>query len=144
MSRNERAQTAKREIKRARRTDLRTRRTRYRLGQAIIKLMQQKPVDDLTVQEMLDHAGIGRSTFYLHFTGTEDLLLTQIEEGMEMWSTTLSRTQEKSPRVAPVAEFFAHAASGRKLYRALIDSRRIYEFCELAQGLFARGIARRL
>ena len=43
-----------------------------------------------------------------------------------------------------MAEFFAHVASARKLYRALVDSGRIHAFFELAQGYFARGIARRL
>jgi len=63
---------------------------------------------------------------------------------MEMWSTALTRKKEKSLRVTAVMEFFAHAASGRKIYRALIDSGRIHTFFELAQGYFSRGIARRM
>jgi len=61
-----------------------------------------------------------------------------------MWSTALLRATEKSLRVAAVAEFLAHAASARKLYRALVDSGPIHAFFELVQGYFARGIARRL
>ena len=61
-----------------------------------------------------------------------------------MWSTILSTRQEKSRRVAPVAEFFAHVASAGKLYRSLVASGRIQAFFDLAQGYFARGIARRL
>ena len=61
-----------------------------------------------------------------------------------MWSTALLKEQEKSYRVAPVAEFFAHVGDAKKLYRALVDSGRIHVFFELAQGYFARGITRRL
>jgi hypothetical protein len=61
-----------------------------------------------------------------------------------MWSNLLSTNQEKSRRLAPVAEFFAHVASARKLYRSLLLSGRLQEFFDLAQGYFARGIARRL
>ena len=43
-----------------------------------------------------------------------------------------------------MAEFFGHVADARKLYRALVNSGRIDAFFELAQGYFARGIARRL
>jgi hypothetical protein len=37
-----------------------------------------------------------------------------------------------------------HVGDAKKLYRALVDSGRIHAFFELAQGYFARGIARRL
>jgi len=47
--------------------------------------------------------------------------------------------------VAPVAEFFAHVGSARKLHRALVDLAGVIQaFFDLAQGYFARGIARRL
>ncbi len=55
-----------------------------------------------------------------------------------------SRKHEKSNRLAPVEEFFAHAGSAMIFYRALIDSGRIHAFFDLAEGCFARGIARRL
>jgi len=60
-----------------------------------------------------------------------------------MWSTILSSRQKKSRR-APAAEFFAHVAGARKLYRSLLLPCRIQEFFDLAQDHFARGIARRL
>jgi AcrR family transcriptional regulator len=124
--------------------DLRIRRTRGRLGDALVALIEEKPIDKITVQEVLDRATVGRSTFYLHYRDMNDLFLCVLEDGLEMWSAALLRRQEKSHRVAPVAEFFAHVADARKLYRALVDSGRIHAFFELAQGYFARGIARRL
>ena len=106
--------------------------------------MRDKPIDQITVQEVLDHAGVGRSTFYLHYRDKDDLFLDLMENGMEMWSTLLTQKHEKSNRLAPVEEFFAHAGSAMIFYRALIDSGRIHAFFDLAQGCFARGIARRL
>jgi len=67
-----------------------------------------------------------------------------MEHGLEMWSNILCDRQEKSRRLVPVAEFFAHVASARKLYRSLVASGRIQVYFDLAQGYFARGIARRL
>jgi AcrR family transcriptional regulator len=124
--------------------DLRVRRTRERLGAALIALIEEKAMDEVTVQEVLDRAKVGRSTFYVHYEDKDDLLLSQMEEGLQMWSNILSTKQEKSRRVAPVAEFFAHVASARKLYRSLVASGRIQAYFDLAQGYFARGIARRL
>jgi AcrR family transcriptional regulator len=150
MSNNERSPLGKgpteqrRNDKQRRKPDLRIRRTRGRLGNALVALMQENPIGKITVQEVLDRAAVGRSTFYLHYRDKDDLFLCVLEDGLEMWSTALLRKQGKSYRVAPVAEFFMHVGDAKKLYRALVDSGRIHAFFELAQGYFARGIARRL
>jgi AcrR family transcriptional regulator len=130
--------------RRRRASDLRIRRTRGRLSNALVELMRDKSINQITVQEVLKQAAVGRSTFYLHYRDKDDLLLDLMENGMEMWSNGLSKTKEKSHRLVPVEEFFAHAASAMQFYRALIDSGRIHSFFDLAQGCFARGIARRL
>lgn len=124
--------------------DRRIERTRNRLGNALIALIQEKPIDQVTVRDVLNRAGVGRSTFYVHYRDKDDLFLSELELGLEMWTTTLSRQQEKSNRVAPVSEFFAHVASAKRLYRALVDSGRIEAYFELAQGYFARGIEQRI
>jgi AcrR family transcriptional regulator len=124
--------------------DRRIRKTRERLGAAIIQLMVEKPMDEITVQEVLQRAGVGRSTFYLHFRDKDDLFMSEIEQALENWSTALVRRQEKSRRVVPVAEVFAHIAEAQKLYRAMVESGRIDDFFSLAQEYFARGIEQRL
>ena len=141
MSRNERAG----QVRQQRKPDERTRRTRQRLGSALVDLIMEKPFDDVTVQEVLDRASVGRSTFYLHFRGKDDLLLSQLEMFLEMTSTTLSLRKEKSHRVVPVEEMFAHIGHpNNKVYCALADAGRLNDFFDLAQGYFARGIERRL
>lgn len=126
------------------RRDQRVQRTRERLGLALLALIQERPIDEVTVQDVLNRASVGRSTFYLHFRGKDDLLLCQFEWFLEIMSTMLSVRREKSHRLVPVAEMFAHLAEQRKLYRALSDCGRLRDFFELAEGYFARGIARRL
>ena len=98
----------------------------------------------MTVQDVLDRASVGRSTFYLHIRDKDDLLLSQLEKFLETMSTALSTRNERSHRVVPVAELFAHIGSQKKLYRALADSGRLNDFFDLAQGYFARGIEQRL
>jgi len=150
MSKNERSTSPRRPAEprkndqQRRKPDRRIRQTRDRLGDALIALIQEKPIDEVTVQEVLDRAGVGRSTFYVHYRDKDDLFLSELEDALEMWTTALSRKREQSRRVAPVAEFFAHVADARRLYRALVDSGRIHAFFDLAEGYFARGIARRL
>jgi len=143
MSKNEEAHTVNSHQPKQK-TDRRVLRTRNRLGDALIALMQEKPFDAITVQEVLDRAGVSRSTFYVHYRDKDDLFLSDADEFLEAISTMLSRREDKSNRVAPVREFFAHVAEARQLYTALIEAGIIHDFLELAQGHFARGIERRL
>lgn len=127
-----------------RKPDERVRRTHERLGNALVQLIGEKPIDDITVQEVLDRASVGRSTFYLHFRDKNDLLLSQLEMFLERMSTALTRRNDKSDRVVPVEEMFAHIGGQNKMYRALGDSGRLNDFFDLAHGYFARGIEQRL
>jgi AcrR family transcriptional regulator len=127
-----------------RKPDARVQRTRDQLGTALIQLIVEKPINDVTVQDVHDRAGVGRSTFYLHYRDKDDLLVSQLEMFLEFMSTSLSVRKDKSNRVAPVAEMFEHIGNQNKLYRVLSDSSHLKDFFDLAEGYFARGIERRL
>jgi AcrR family transcriptional regulator len=147
MSRNELSKSKKlhdQGEKPKRKPDERVLRTCSRLGMALIQLIQERPINDVTVQDILDRSSVGRSTFYLHYRDKDDLLVDQLEFFLESMSTMLSKRKEKSTRVAPVEEMFAHIGQENKLYRVLSDSGHLKEFFDLAEGHFARGIEQRL
>ncbi len=134
----------KKKAKRQRKPDERAQRTQERLGGALVELILEKPINDITVQEVLDRASVGRSTFYLHFRDKNDLLLSQLETFLATMSTVLIVRKEQSHRVVPVTEMFEHIGPDNKIYRALADADRLNDFFDLAQTYFARGIERRL
>src|SRR4051812_41875388 len=82
--------------------DPRVRRTRDRLGDALVDILLQKPLEAISVQEILDRAGVSRSTFYSHFRDTNDLFLSDVDDFFEGMATALSRGGSKSKRLAPV------------------------------------------
>ena len=125
-------------------TDARVRRTRDALGDALVALMQEKPFDTITVQDVLDRAHVSRSTFYSHYSDKDDLLMSDAEEFFESISMALSVHGDKSDRVFPVREFFVHLSDVQPFYKALVKSGKFQENMELARGHFARGIERRL
>src|SRR5215467_10963813 len=125
-------------------TDARVRRTRDALGDALVALMQEKPFDTITVQDVLDRAKVGRSTFYSHYSDKDDLLMSDAEEFFELIATALSVHGDKSDRVFPVQEFFAHIIEAKQFVEALMSSGKFNDNMELAHGMFARGIERRL
>jgi AcrR family transcriptional regulator len=123
--------------------DARVRKTRDALGDALVALMQERPFDSITVQDVLDRANVGRSTFYSHYSDKDDLLMSDAEEFFEAMSMALSVHGDTTDRVFPVKEFFNHLVDAQQFVVALRTSGKLHANLELARGLFARGIERR-
>lgn len=124
--------------------DKRVARTRDRLGDAMIALILEKPFDSITVQEVLDRAGVGRSTFYAHYKDKDDVLISEVDEFFSDVATQVADSGEQSDRVVPAREFLHHLKGARPLLAAFTASGRIHDIWELAQAHFARGIEQRL
>jgi AcrR family transcriptional regulator len=125
-------------------TDRRIVRTRDTLGDALVMLMHEKSFDEITVQDVLDRAGVGRSTFYVHYRDKDDLFLSDVEDFLERVCSALNRQHASPKRLLPVQEFFAHIREAREFYAALVRSGKMNDVQTLARGLFARSIEQRL
>ena len=125
-------------------TDPRIVRTRDKLGDALIALMQEKAFDDITVQQVLDRARIGRSTFYAHYRDKEDLFLSDVEDFFQMMGNLLKQRNAGLDRLAPVRELFTHVSDAKEVRAAFIASGKMQEVLDLGRGILARSIEQRL
>ena len=48
--------------------------TAVRFDKALLSLLEKKPFEYITISEICEDAGVNRSTFYLHYENTADLL----------------------------------------------------------------------
>lgn len=60
-------------------TDLRARRTRKWLQEALVELMKEKPFKQIQITEITDRAEVSRPAFYLHFHSKEELLISHLD-----------------------------------------------------------------
>jgi AcrR family transcriptional regulator len=56
--------------------DRRVQRTRELLQKALISLVRECGYDATTIQDIVDRANVGRTTFYLHFGSKDELLMS--------------------------------------------------------------------
>jgi AcrR family transcriptional regulator len=100
--------------------DRRIQRTRKLLQDALLALILEKNYEDLTVQDVIDRANVGRSTFYAHFQDKEALLLSEFETFQTLFEHHLlsQPATDTSPWSLSLV-MFQHAQSNRQLYTAL-------------------------
>ncbi|HWU61520.1 MAG TPA: TetR/AcrR family transcriptional regulator [Ensifer sp.] len=104
--------------------DRRVARTRTKLERAFFHLMQEKGYDAVTINDICDRAGVGRSTFYTHFTGKDDLKRRSLEhlraELLESHARLKSVEDQRPFRF--MLAMFEHARRHLPAYRALMGS----------------------
>src|SRR5215468_9576608 len=102
--------------------DRRVQRTRQSLRDALIELMIEKGYEEVTVQDIIDRANVGRSTFYAHFLDKQHLFLS----GFEQLRVELAQQQRAAAAVpgTPGLSFsrgmFEHVQGYLRVYQALI------------------------
>ena len=100
--------------------DRRSVRTRRNLGDALVALILKKGYDAITVQDIIDEADVGRSTFYMHYTGKEDLLRASFETLRSVLAEAAVAERGKTGEPLPFSlALFEHACAHKHIYRAL-------------------------
>ena len=62
------------------RPDRRISKTKRALHEALVVLIREREYEDISVQEILDRANVGRSTFYTHYRDKDELLVSGIHD----------------------------------------------------------------
>jgi AcrR family transcriptional regulator len=94
-------------------TDRRTERTRTALMSAFVDLLLTRGYEEVTVEEIVERANIGRSTFYLHYTGKEDML----KQSMRHPSSHLANIVGAQLSAEALLPILAHFHEQRKINR---------------------------
>jgi hypothetical protein len=101
------------------RADRRVRKTRLALKEALVSLILERGFEAVTVQDIIDRADVGRSTFYVHFVDKYELLLEAFRDpGVP--PPDVSTRKRGDPPFAWTLGMFRHISSARRLYRALL------------------------
>jgi AcrR family transcriptional regulator len=101
--------------------DRRVQRTRQLLQEALVALILEKGYETVTVQDLIDRANVGRSTFYSHFRDKEELFLSGFESLWSQFEQHLVKqaVPDASPWIISLI-MFQHAQSYHRVYKAVV------------------------
>ncbi|RUV80574.1 TetR/AcrR family transcriptional regulator [Mesorhizobium sp. M1A.F.Ca.IN.022.07.1.1] len=104
--------------------DRRVARTRAMLQDALIALIPEGRYAALTVEDICEKANIGRSTFYTHYAGKDELRTATLEAHLRsLTQKRLSASTERGKRLFEFSlQMFEHAQAFRSLHHALLSS----------------------
>ena len=107
--------------------DRRIQRTRALLLSALLDLIVERGYEEVTVQDIVDRANVGRSTFYKHFLDKRELLLSGVD-GLQALVTQQRAVQASSAVVSQrllsfTLPLFQHVQGNVRFCRALLGPR---------------------
>ncbi len=92
--------------------DIRSQRSKEWIYEALCKLIDKKPFKAITVTELIEKAGVGRSTFYRNYDVKEDVLIERLDREFEKFygyifnSNELMKFQLSPKLFVPVFKFW--------------------------------------
>lgn len=107
------------------RPDRRVKRTTESLHTALMQLILEKSYDKITIQDLIDRADIGRSTFYAHYETKDDLLVSGLDRLTRDLKLHLADDPSGPDAMIPSVGLFRHVADNREMFKALFGSKGI-------------------
>lgn len=100
--------------------DRRSQRTQKTLIEALIALLVVKHYDEISVNDIIERANVGRSTFYAHYQDKDNLLKSGFERVLNMLIQQISFGEASEGLRLDTTPLFRHAQGHYELYRTLV------------------------
>lgn len=126
------------------REDRRPNRTKQAVRKHLVLLIQEKHYDLITVQDLIDRADIGRSTFYTHFRDKEDVLFSDWKRFLHFFLGHVRWENLNEGRFLPVTELFHHLKDYYGFYKALERSQKSERLFRTGYSYFVESLEQEL
>lgn len=91
------------------------------LTSSMLALLEEKPIEEISISELCDMAGVGRTSFYRNYENKEAIVKAYIEHQFQEWVNKWKASPDLAVREI-VRIVFSHFEVNRKFY-SLINER---------------------
>lgn len=92
------------------------------MADALLLLMREKPFDKISILEITEKAGVGRATWFRHFSSKSDAVTFKLVCLWEKWCESHQLQAHCQYTLDNALDFFSFNYSIRQLYRQLYDA----------------------
>ncbi len=89
------------------------------LTSAMFELLEDKKFADISISELCDRAGVGRTSFYRNFAGKEDIVRKYLKKILSKWHSSYFNSSADSTEREIVLSLFRHIEANQKMYELL-------------------------
>ena len=105
------------------------------LKNALLKLLSEKPMNDISISELVEKAGVGRASFYRNYEQKEDILKAYINDLFREWTEEWQKN-DGAPLSEQIRTMIAHFEKYRDFYKMLNDRGLTYLLKDVLIGLY--------
>jgi AcrR family transcriptional regulator len=102
------------------RVDPRILRTRAHLGEALFDLARERPLDQVTVADIAERAGVNRTTFYQHYSDKDALLVDALNRAVEGVVAKIDADTGPQDGRAILRAYLEHIATNAAFYQRIL------------------------
>lgn len=95
------------------------------ITESLLTLLEDKAIEDISISELCDNAGIGRASFYRNYNSKEDILKAYINKLFNGWKSDWEKNNSM-PLSSAIGMIFEHFEQHSAFYHLLNERHLIY------------------
>ena len=105
------------------------------LTDAMLNLLAEKPINDISISELVDKAQVGRASFYRNYTCKEDILKIYLDSLFKELQSEWNK-ESNAPLSEQLKKLILHFENNRSFYELLNNRGLAYLLKETILGIF--------
>ena len=100
------------------------------ITESLLKLLKEKPMQEISISEIVDTAGVGRTSFYRNYETKEDVVKKYIVNLLEKWDQDY-KASGKDSNAELYGSLFKHLKDNADFYLLLKERNLMHLFLEV-------------
>lgn len=102
---------------------------------AMLTLLKEKPMNEITISQLCGLAGVGRASFYRNYESKEEILKMYMNQILHEWVDEYEKKKD-FPLEEQIRSLFTHFENHTDFYRMINDRGLIYLLKDVIIGIF--------